>query len=109
MALKMQGATESKMQATSPIPTVLGLGFQQQTREQLSICGTGFRGNMHRKLELDVLQALEGEDGCFGDGDNAGLVPVLAPWEIQFVTSAKAMAQGQMEKNHMDWPSSPCF
>lgn len=27
MALKMQGATESKMQATSPIPTVLGLGF----------------------------------------------------------------------------------
>lgn len=31
-------------------------------RGQLGVCGTGFGGNKHRKLELGVLLATERED-----------------------------------------------
>lgn len=104
-ALEIQRASMLKLQATRLIPTVLDLGIAQ---------------NLWHKLQRQYVQ--EARVGCpldhkwrewmpwwWGQWDNAGLVPALPPWDIQLSLSAKAMAQKQMEKNHMDLPSSFCF
>lgn len=67
---------------------------------------------MPRKLQLGVLEATEGEDGCFGDWD-AGTVqaghPSYHPTRLTSWLSAKAVAQGQMEKTHnQSWALCLC-
>lgn len=40
-------------------------------------------------------------DGCSGDWDNAGLVPVFAPGEVQVVTQSQSHGRGTNgEKPH---------